>query len=210
MIEETRTLPHGREFEKEFFGMTDESQDPFQPPVELSLGDSMQEVILENWKRFAEAVVLESNPLYIHNPSNPQMGRTQDLWSSVKKHLPKRPKEEVKNLPLDLYVAVGRNSLDVHCGVDAFFWWRGVYATLDASLRRKTRTGLGKDRLKAQFLLTPEHLDSKVKMDELGKEIARHLRVEYVSKKRRERSAPQRRRIIPNKRETLESFAEEV
>ena len=127
------TLPAGREFERTFFGLPVSWVPSYWAP-RLGFDAAIQQVIQDNWAQFAEAQRLGAS--YVHNPIEPEMGRTPDVWSMVKGYLP----EEVdgRNPPLGLYVALG-SSLDLHYGVDAFFWWDGCCATVDLSLQEKTK-----------------------------------------------------------------------
>ncbi|MBA3733396.1 hypothetical protein H0W91_03410 [Patescibacteria group bacterium] len=162
-------LPHGRAFEKEIFGITEgygENLGFFRPPDKRDFFESLQDVITINWAMFAEAE--EKGLAHCHNPSNPRMGRTHDLWASVKNYLP--PCRRRQCIPLDFHVAIGRNSLDYHHGVDAFFWWQGAYVTIDVSLRGKDLLGT----LKADILFTPKDL-RPLRLQDFGKAVAKIL-----------------------------------
>ncbi len=164
----TNTLPLGRAFEKEVFGITEEDQEPFfRRPGRRGLNSSIQSVIQNNWASFAEA--LERGLDYCHNPTDPRMGKTHILWSAVKRYLPRRVSGH-RSLHLNLYVAVGRNALDWQHGVDAFFWWENVYVTIDVSLIPKEG-----EELKADFVVNPEDLDGQ-RLSSLGREIGKLLK----------------------------------
>ncbi len=154
----------GRIFEKEVLGVTDEGKDSFVKfPTRRSFESSIQAIIAENWALYAES--LEKGLDDYHNPTRPNMGKTGQLWEAVRKYLPKRV-DGVK-LPLNLYISVGRNALDWMYGVDAFFWWDGIYVTIDASLAKKEH-GYG---LQADFVLNPVDLKADA-LNSLGRKIA--------------------------------------
>lgn len=164
----SKTLPPGRAFEKKIFGVTEgfgADLGLFTRPDYFDFKSSLEQVIEANWAMFAES--WERGENIFHNPTKPGMGRTHSLWEAVKNWLPSRLDGQ-SNLPLNLYVALGRNSLDHHHGVDAFFWWQGVYATIDASTRRK------KELLKADFLFTPKDLQHD-RLLAFGKKVAELL-----------------------------------
>ena len=153
-----KNLPNGRRFELEVLGYTDEGGDGFLTLPEFkNLEPSIQVVIDYNWAMYAEA--LEKGHEYYHNPLNPQMGKTHRIYAAVQSFLTRRVRGR-DAFPLNLYLSHhGRTSLDWHCGVDVFFWWEGVYATIDLSLRSKAKEKKGKLFLKADFLLSPKDLE---------------------------------------------------
>lgn len=176
------SLPHGREFELVVFGMTDNGD---EPPDYLDFTSAVQEVIISN--RVSSEVSVEviihnlislevwagENGLeYHHDPTDPQMGKTPELFRAVKRYLPRRLLG--KKLPLNLYVAIGK-ALDWYYGIDAFFWWGGVLVSLDASLLKKNHYGRGKFWLHADFVLNPDDLAPEG-LDHLGCRIAQLLR----------------------------------
>lgn len=180
-----RPLPPGRAFEKEVFGVTDESLPDaiFHPPSKRGFKRSLQDVIQENWAAFSEAVELGETEY--HNPSNPELGKTGDIWRAVKRHLPRRTRGS-SSMPLQLFVAIGKKAFDWRHGVDAVFLWYGVIVTIDASLRSKDKDG----KLKADFVLNPRDLAPEA-LDVFGKRVAdllkqrrRFSRTERVRKKR--------------------------
>jgi hypothetical protein len=70
-----KSLPSGRAFEKEIFGVTDEGLDNYvRRPRRMGVHLSMQEVILSNWSMYAKA--LDRGLDYCHNPTSPKMGKT--------------------------------------------------------------------------------------------------------------------------------------
>ncbi len=136
-------------------------------PTRLGLPGSLSVAIERNWTDYAEAVTKGEE--YCHNPTKPKMGRTHDIWAAVKNWLPSTVEGD-SYIPLNLYVSLGKTSLDLYYGVDFFFWWRGGYATVDISRRRKDRLGT----LKADFLFGPDQL--KVShMLYFGKQVAELL-----------------------------------
>ena len=146
-------MPRGRVFEREVFGIVDDPDvvsQKFIIPRRFGFRSSLQNVIQNNWTVFAQA--LETGALYCHNPLDPKMGKTGLIHSAVKGHLPRRIGGS--SMPLNLYVGIGRNSLDWHHGVDAFFWWYGACVTIDVSLV----PGAFQVTVKADFVLTPEDL----------------------------------------------------
>ena len=162
---EEEVLLKGREFEVKVFGLPKDFWEvfgPFRQPEYLDFESSMQEVIELNNGMYAEA--LAKGYPYCHNPENPRMGRTHDLWAAVKNWLPRRIGSDVR-LPLFLYVAVGRNAFDRYHGVDAFFWWRGVSVTIDVSTSNKKCPS-------ADFVFTPrDYFDSRL-LSRFGKKVA--------------------------------------
>jgi hypothetical protein len=174
MQEKVPTLRSGRVFELDFWGKTDDSEEPFVLPCKLDLESSIQEVIQENWAKFGQAQEVGEDS-YIHNPVNPEMGRTRELWRVVKKYLLRRV-DGRRGAPLNLYVAVGRNSLDCHWGVDGLFWWQGVYITVDTSLAPKQKRAENRNLLlKADFIISPEWL-TQDGLSYVGREMARTLK----------------------------------
>ncbi len=162
-------LSSGRAFEKEVFGFT---VDWFSSSSVERLGfeEAIQRVIQDNWVRVAEITALGASRIY--DPTKPRRGKTGHIWKAVKKHLP----EEVDDREslLSLYVTLG-TSLDIHYGIDAFFWWEGVYVTWDLSLKRKTRDAEDPDfSLEADFVVTPKDLEGHG-LNKLGLKIATRL-----------------------------------
>ncbi len=192
----------GAELEIDFFGFTQEYDAPldFIPPAYMNFYDSMQEIINRPLIGIGEDGKID--PRYkTYDPANPRWGKTPDLWNAVNKYLPRYPRRisGITTGPLRLFISVGRTSLDFYHGVDAFFLWREGYATLDVSLVPKHRKGEGKQHLKANFLLTKEHL-SPEGMSDLGRDIACVLK--NSSKFFRELKT-KRRKVVPDKREYL-------
>ena len=147
-MEERNSLPRGREFELHLFGKTDVADKSLR---RLDFHSAMQGVTTKPLARMNSNGYPE-----VYNPVRPNWGMTPQLWSSVKKHLPRWHKGEKSN-PLLLYISVG-TSLDCHHGVDCFFWWKGAYCLIDASLILKHKDGQGKENLRADVLLHPHHL----------------------------------------------------
>lgn len=160
------TLSHGRAFEMEIFGVTEGSFGDLGAFIRhkyMDFDSSIQQIIEYNWAMYADA--LESGEGLVYNPLNPHVGKSHLLWESVKNGL--GSKVGVRgNLPLNLYIAIGRNALDYHHGVDAFFWWQGVYATIDVSVRIKDSR-----ELKADFLFLPKDLE-RSRLLNFGKNVA--------------------------------------
>lgn len=166
-----RPLPQGRVFEKEIFGFTDESEPDiyFRMPSRRGTEQSIQDIVQQNWAMFSEAV--ESGQTEYHNPSRPQLGKTEVIWRAVKKYLPRRTRGST-SMPLQLFIAVGKNSLDWRHGVDAIFWWSGVFVTIDVSIRPKDALG----KLKADFVLTPKDLKDE-ELKAFGQKVANLLKL---------------------------------
>jgi len=162
-------LSSGRAFEKEVFGFT---VDWFSSSSVERLGfeEAIQRVIQDNWVRVAEITALGASRIY--DPTKPRRGKTGHIWKAVKKHLP----EEVDDREslLSLYVTLG-TSLDIHYGIDAFFWWEGVHVAWDLSLRQKKKDAENrKDSLTADFVVTPSDLRG-YGLDRLGLKMASRL-----------------------------------
>ncbi len=176
----------GREFEKKVFGHCwhGSFQGRNLRPDYLDLRQSMSRVVDLNWALYAEAI--EKGDEKHHNPAKPSLGKTGVLWSAVSNFLP----GDKRQMPLNLYVSIGRNSLDHHHGVDAFFWWLGGYATIDVSTRRK-----GGRSLKADFVLVPGEL-RKPQIFSFGNRVARLLRDRSEAATQRERIQSEKSVVI--------------
>ena len=167
----------GRDFETKVFGV-----DKFGPnlglkssPDYLNFDDSLKQIIDSNWAMYAHS--LEKGEPYCHNPIRPRMGLTHQIWAAVKNWLPKRVEGEV--LPLNLYISVGRNSLDFYHGVDAFFWWNWARVTVDVSYRPKGLVGL-----KADLGFSSEDLQDP-KLLQFGRKVASLLVQKNLEEKER-------------------------
>ena len=167
-MEIPKTLRHGRAFEKELFGVTEEEDfiDPNLKPSSRSYERSLKVIIDQVWAEYAEATC---KGLDAYDPTNPIVGKTPLIFRAVKKHLPRRVNGR-SSFPLNMFIAVGRTSLDWQHGVDAFFVWEGVIVTFDASTRVKDPV-----KLKADFLFLPSDL-GREKLDKFGKNVADLLR----------------------------------
>ena len=179
---EVASLPHGREFERELFGVTG-SQD--EVPTYLDFDSAMREVMTTPLVRSdGEAGEVEK-----YEPQRPNWGKSHQLWSEVRGRLPRRC-EGKRSEPPSLYISIG-TSLDFHHGVDAFFFWKGVYLSLDASLIPKERVESGKGRLKADILVTPDDL-TPTGLARLGENVAHQLkRRRYIT-----RQMSQKKRLL--------------
>lgn len=138
----------GRKFESEVLGITHTKSELEQYktfPDYLDLDRSIQQQIVRNWQKLEHAYQVGGNG---HNPYEPIHGRTFDLWRVVSNSLLDIGEEP----EVLLYLAVGKNSLDFHHGVDFFFWWKGVYVTVDLTTKPNKRQ-------KADFLFLPEDLE---------------------------------------------------
>jgi hypothetical protein len=180
-------LSPGRLFEEEVFGVTERVELPFRRPARRSKNSSIQLIIKNNWAEYAES--LEKGSEYCHNPARPRMAKTGLLWEAVKNYLPQNI--EGDRVPLNLYIAIGRTTLDWQYGVDAFFWWGGVYVTFDASMMEKVRKLSFEDlkpktlaswgekkkvrKLSSDFVLTPKDLTPKT-LASWGKKVAELLK----------------------------------
>lgn len=159
-------LSNGRVFEEKVLGfhLVEHSD---KTPVYLTLNNAIQREILENWRRLEE----NKGSAFEYDPSRPRLGETHAIWSAVKNFLPSNRRKFGKT-PLQFYVSVGNNALDYYHGVDAFFWWQGVFVTIDLTLRtHKFR--------KADFFLQPKDLAHKNLMafgeKVAGLLVARHM-----------------------------------
>ena len=152
----------GRAFEERILGVREDNTKPKYHLGKYDIDKSLQHVIWENWASFAEAV--EKGFEQFHNPEDPRMGETHLLWRMVKRHL---PRHVVKSrVPLNLYVAVGKNALDWRHGVDAFFWWQGACVTIDISMLPAEFKNL-----KADVLFNPEDMEEE-RLFVFGKKVA--------------------------------------
>lgn len=162
----------GWDFEKHIFGRTAGSIRHWEI-ADLNFDDAIEKVIEDNWLHFAEAI--DSGAEYCHNPTMPKMGKTLELWRAVRRNLP-NTMIDGRETVLNLYVAF-RSSLDVHYGIDAFFWWDGVYVTLDASLRQKEK---GEEdpylNLKADILIPREAVSQSAGSGRFGMYVANLLK----------------------------------
>lgn len=190
-MHEKNCLPPGRQFEEFVFGEHGETEDEI--PEYESYRDSLASVAQDNWARFAR--FSEGGELF-HCPSRPTMGQSFEIWKSVKVFLPRRVEGSSANL--DFFLALGSPANFFH-GIDAFFWWHGVFATIDASLIPKQKIGLGEryirgTYLKADFLISPPDLESEG-LALLGKRIA-DLLIKRMYDLRR-RAKPRKRKKVP-------------
>ena len=181
------TLPPGREFERELFGIG-WMHSNFSLPDYLGFSPGMREVMEIPLLRFVDDKVEE------YCPERPNWGRSGEIWLAVKKYLPRRVRGKFSG-PLGLFVSVNGTSLDVQHGVDAFFFWQGVHVTLDASLIPKDKEGEVK-RLKADFVITPGDMTND-KLDSLGKKVAQLLRKRVFWAKQSKLRKKRRREFHP-------------
>jgi hypothetical protein len=188
-MEEETTLPYGREFELELLGITGEWSLNEKPDY-LNFDSAMQKVAGTPLKK-------PNHNGGWYTPTEPNWGKLYPLWLEVHRHLPRRC-EGARSGPLSLYISVG-TSLDYHHGVDSFFWWMGVYVSIDASLVPKEKRGRGKEHLKADVLLTPDSLTPEGLVF-LGEQVANLLK----KKRCLLRKTNQRYRISRNDRELYE------
>ncbi len=170
------SLRLGREFEVEIFGNWLSDHSKFYAdnriPEYLDFESSIAQQIEINWKRAELSRELGQE---FYDPSKPRTGKSLRVWSAVKNYLSScNPK--YRRLPLHLYVSVGWNALDYYHGVDAFFWWEGVYASVDLSLKRKESTS-------ADLQLTREDLQSPY-LGEFGRNVGEYLIARRLSHER--------------------------
>ena len=175
-----KALTPGRAFEQEILGITDLGNEAgfYTYPKLIELEHALRYVINHNWVTYADSLAKGHD--FCHNPMSPKVGKTREIWEAVKDFLPGKVGEYTKvKVPLNLYIAIGMNSLDYRLGVDAFFWWQGVYATIDVTTSKgKHLRGFGAD-----FLFTRKEVEP-VRLREFGKEVAALLikRRELLSK----------------------------
>jgi len=178
-------LPSGRKFERELFGGAGDMEDI--PPY-LDFTSAMNKVR----ESFLWRPNRESGTYETYDPFNPKWGHLHELWTEVYKRLPKRS-SGVRSGPLSLHVAIN-TPLDYWHGVDAFFWWMGVYLTIDASQVSKGKEKKGKRHLKADLLVTPADLNP-TRLASLGEYIANFLK----EKRRVTRKVEQKKRGLGDK-----------
>ena len=169
-------MPRGKQFELGVLGVTGEKEST--RPQYYDYEESLNQVIKMNWANFERS---KTGELEWHDPVNPSMGMTAQIWNAVQRNLLVFLEEPNEPNPLNFYVSVGYNSLDYYHGVDAFFWWYGVVATIDLSLINKNREG----KCKADFLLMPHDLQGE-SLALFGQHIALFLEREFLTKKIRE------------------------
>ena len=133
-------------------------------PPHLNFHESMQEVMWTPLERLGQDGQLET-----YDPMNPNWGKSGQLWFEVRRHLPLRV-GGMPSGPLFLHIAcrTKRTSLDFYHGVDAFFFWEGVFVTIDVSLLEKAEP-------KADFLVTPREMEPE-RLGSFGNEIAQLLK----------------------------------
>lgn len=175
------SMRSGRVFEREVLGIDGDSYlvSAGIRPRRRSKNSSIRYIKLLNWKMYDNAV--ERGLPYCHNPEDPRMAQTRKIWLSVKKRLPRRV-SGCRSGPLLFYISVGFNSLDFHHGVDFFFWWRGVYVSVDLTIDPYKDD----DLIKADVLFRPEDLEPEA-LDLFGRRVADLLRFKssMFGKKRR-------------------------
>jgi hypothetical protein len=154
----------GRGWEFEVFGVCS-NEDPVCFPEYRGIKESIQEVMWMPLERTNGDGTVEQ-----YDPMNPSWAMSGQLWSAVMKHLPRKVAGGWHSGPLSLHIACRdcTPSLDFYHGIDAFFFWEGVYVALDVSL-------LPKYEVKADFLITPVEMTGE-KLGSLGKEIAALLK----------------------------------
>jgi len=153
----------GSWWENQVFGVSSNKESP-ELPSYLNFYESMQEVMWTPLERTGPDGRLER-----YDPTDPNWGKSGQLWFEVKRNLPLRV-GGVPRGPLFLHIAcrAPRTSLDFYHGIDAFFFWEGVYATIDVSL-------LEKEELKADILITPREMEPE-RLGSLGHEITQLLK----------------------------------
>ena len=180
-MSDLETLSGGRKFEHKVLGVYSEASQEL--PQYFDFRESLDRVVNLNWNNYARSLRGE---VEWHNPTNPTMGITAYLWKSVDQHLSMLDTQHGR-VPLNLYISVGWNSLDFYHGVDAVFYWHGVFVTIDLSLVNKLEREGG---LKADVLFTPKDLEYS-NLELFGEHVASllHLRlseerVKNVAKRR--------------------------
>ena len=182
---EVASLPYGREFELELFGVTG---NPDEIPTYQDFDSAMREVMTTPLMRPDR----ESGEVERYEPTKPNWGKLYQLWLEVHRRLPRRCEGKMSG-PLSIYISIG-TSLDFHHGVDAFFFWKEVYLSLDASLIPKERGESGKGHLKADVLITPDDL-TPMGLAYLAEDIAHQLRRRrYIT-----RQMSQKKRLLRNR-----------
>ncbi|MEQ1561537.1 MAG: hypothetical protein ABL899_02325 [Nitrospira sp.] len=160
-----KALLSGRAFEEKVFGLEGfwDKFGPYAEPDYFTFESSLQDIILCNWGMYAHS--LERGERYRHNPIDPWMGETRRIWLAVKNFLPSTVRS-CDNPPLNLYVSIGRNAFDHFHGVDFFFWWNGVFVTVDITTLKS------KNEYNADFLLTQYDLDDRCRLRSFGRGVA--------------------------------------
>ena len=145
--------PDGHGFEKLMFGVLHFSSS-IHLPYYLDFDRSMQQVVKMAWRNYALALGKKLRPgKFSYNPLEPK-GEIRKLFDQVLRHLPKKVDGRDPS-PLNFYVSVGKYSLDRFHKVDGFFWWEGVYFTIDVTTRQKDLS----DPKTADYVFMPEDLD---------------------------------------------------
>ena len=145
--------PDGHSFEQIMFGVLHFSSS-IHLPYYLDFDRSMQQVVKMAWRNHALALSKKLRPgKFSYNPLEPK-GEIRRLFDQVQRHLPKKVDDRDPG-PLSFYVSVGKYSLDRYHKVDGFFWWEGVYFTIDVTTRKKDLT----DPKAADYVFMPDDLD---------------------------------------------------
>ena len=176
--------PDGHAFEQIMFGVLHFSSS-IHLPYYLDFDGSMQQVIKMAWRNhdlFLKGKLPTGK--FSYNPLEPK-GEIKELFEQVKRHLPRWIDGRVAS-PLNFYVSIGKYSLDRYHKVDGFFWWEGVYFTIDVTTRQKDLN----HPKRADYLFMPDDLED-YNLHILGFQIAdelesRRRRVVQRYKKRRE------------------------
>jgi hypothetical protein len=178
-VQEEKTLRPGRVFEMELLGRTEEADFvDFQDRPEVLRFRSSMQVVIDQTQELLESRKQQGFDYY--DPSNPKAGKTEQIFSAVKKHLPRRVSGHSAS-KLELYVSVGRTSLDWYHGVDFFFVWEGVSVTVDVSLGYKNPR-----EMRAEFLFNPSDLEAD-RLDLFARNIADRLKKRRVSQREKKR-----------------------
>jgi hypothetical protein len=153
----------GRWWEEEVFGVS-ANEALLKYPAYRDFDESMQEIMWTPLERLGP----DGKP-DIYDPMNPTWGMSGQMYFEVKRHLPRRTGGG-RSGSLFLHIACRTKftSLDFWHGRDAFFFWEGVYVTIDVSLLPKVRT-------KADFLVSPTEMQTE-RLNSLGNEIAQLLK----------------------------------
>ncbi|MES3005114.1 MAG: hypothetical protein V4690_03340 [Patescibacteria group bacterium] len=183
-------VSRGLQFEQRVFGFYDKFEDiPDYRPY-----DECLEIVM-NTPLITET---EEGELEVYDPYNPspRWGYAKKILAAVEKHLPRRIlRSRVRSRPA-IYLAMG-TMLDYWHGVDAFVFWEGADASIDVSLNQKikgevTRLDTGMFGMKANVLISLEHISTEEAINNLGRDIVMELKKDR--RIRRWKSFPRRKR----------------
>lgn len=173
-MEFSRGVFRGSKFEEKVFGFSSK----FEEIPDYKPYDECLEIVM-NTPLITET---EEGELEVYNPydPSPRWGYARKILTAVERHLPRRIlRSRVRSRPA-IYLAMG-TALDYWHGVDAFVFWEGACASIDVSLSKKikgevTRSDTGTLSLKANILISKEHIRTEEAIDNLGRDIVIELK----------------------------------